>query len=167
MSSIQELAGDRAVAGRAVWLALEPSPVLAFLYLPQGRGAGVDADDAGGADADNAGGVDAQAGRRAPVLLCPTFGWEEMCSYRGRRVWAQALARAGHPTATFGLPGSGDSGGSPARPRPAGGLDGGGGADRGVAGRRRPAPIASRRLASVWAGCWPTGRWPPAPRSTI
>lgn len=83
------------VAGRAVWLALEPSPVLAFLYRPPGPAVG------------------AESGRRAPVLLCPAFGWEEMCSYRGRRVWAQALARAGHPAATVSLPGSGDSGESP------------------------------------------------------
>jgi pimeloyl-ACP methyl ester carboxylesterase len=96
MSSTEERAGGRAVTARAVWLALEPGPVLAFLYLPEEQ-----------AEAP------AAAGRRAPVLLCPTFGWEEMCSYRGRRVWAHALARAGHPVATFGLPGSGDSGGSP------------------------------------------------------
>lgn len=99
MSSTEELAGDRAVGGRAVWLELEPSPVLAFLYLPEGGAEG-----------------DAPAGRRAPVLLCPAFGWEEMCSYRGRRVWAQTLARAGHPTATFALPGTGDSGGAPRDP---------------------------------------------------
>src|SRR5579884_2112890 len=85
--------GGRALSGRAVWLALEPHPVLAFLHLPDRP-------------------TDGGRGQTA-VLLCPGFGWEEMCSHRGRRVWAQALARAGYPAATFSLPGSGDSGGSP------------------------------------------------------
>lgn len=86
-------ADERAVVRRAVWLALEPNPVLAFLYLPD--------------DVESTTSVGTTA-----VLLCPAFGWEEMCSYRGRRVWSQTLARAGYPAGTFGLPGSGDSGGS-------------------------------------------------------
>jgi pimeloyl-ACP methyl ester carboxylesterase len=88
VSSTEQTGRGRLVGGQAVWLALEPQPVLAFLYAPE-----------------------APTGRTA-VLLCPAFGWEEMCSYRGRRVWAQALARSGYPAATFSLPGSGDSGGS-------------------------------------------------------
>jgi alpha-beta hydrolase superfamily lysophospholipase len=91
-SSAEKAAKQRAVAGQPVWLALERDPVLAFLYPPEDDGA------------------------RTAVLFCSSFGWEEMCSYRGRRVWAQALARAGHPTATFNLPGAGDSGGSPREP---------------------------------------------------
>ena len=51
------------------------------------------------------------------VLLCPPFGWEEICSYRSRRAWAQHLAAAGHPTLRVDLPGAGDSGGSPGDPR--------------------------------------------------
>lgn len=47
------------------------------------------------------------------VLLCPPFGWEEMCSYRARRDWAHALAQAGHPCARLDLPGSGNATGSP------------------------------------------------------
>jgi alpha-beta hydrolase superfamily lysophospholipase len=47
------------------------------------------------------------------VLLCPPFGWEDICSYRSRRTWAQHLATAGHPTLRVELPGAGDSGGSP------------------------------------------------------
>jgi alpha-beta hydrolase superfamily lysophospholipase len=47
------------------------------------------------------------------VLLCPPFGWEDICSYRSRRTWAQHLAAAGHPTLRVELPGAGDSGGSP------------------------------------------------------
>jgi alpha-beta hydrolase superfamily lysophospholipase len=50
------------------------------------------------------------------VLLCPPFGWEDMCSYRGRREWALQLAGHGHPTLRIDLPGSGDSGGSPRDP---------------------------------------------------
>jgi len=74
-----------------VFLALEPDPVLAFLHEPP--------DPTGSA-----------------VLICPPFGWEEMCSYRARRRWAQSLAAAGHPTARFDFPGAGDSGGGPAAP---------------------------------------------------
>jgi pimeloyl-ACP methyl ester carboxylesterase len=93
VSSTEAIADGRIVGRRAVWLALQPQPVLAFLYLPD---------------------PPADGGRgRTAALLCPAFGWEEMCSYRGRRVWARALARSGYPAATFSLPGSGDSGGSP------------------------------------------------------
>jgi len=48
------------------------------------------------------------------VLLCPPFGWEDMCSYRSRRDWAERLARAGFPALRLDLPGSGDSAGGPA-----------------------------------------------------
>ena len=47
------------------------------------------------------------------VLLSPPFGWDEICSYRSRRAWAQQLAAAGHPTLRIDLPSAGDSGGSP------------------------------------------------------
>ena len=107
------------IDGRVAWLALEPAPVLAFLHQSEN-------------------GVD---NPRTAVLLCPTFGWEEQCSYRGLRVWAQMLARAGYPAATFNLPGAGDSGGSPRDPgqldawtaavsRAAGWLSGATGTDR-------------------------------------
>ncbi|HET9103100.1 MAG TPA: alpha/beta fold hydrolase [Solirubrobacteraceae bacterium] len=59
----------------------------------------------------------AQAGApAAPILLCPAFGWEDMCSYRVRRFWAQRLAEAGHPVLRFDLPGTGDSTGRPQDP---------------------------------------------------
>lgn len=94
VASDDELTDGPAVASRAVWLALEPNPVLAFLYQAH--------------ELDTA----ARPAVSTAVLLCPTFGWEEMCSYRGLRVWSQMLARAGYPAATFDLPGTGDSGGS-------------------------------------------------------
>jgi alpha-beta hydrolase superfamily lysophospholipase len=77
----------------ATFLATEPDPVLAFLHSPPG-----------------------DAHRGTAVLICPPFGWEEMCSYRARRRWAEALATAGYPTARFDLPGTGDSGGFPDDP---------------------------------------------------
>jgi alpha-beta hydrolase superfamily lysophospholipase len=56
----------------------------------------------------------AERGQRdTAVLLCPPFGWEDVCSYRPRRAWAQHLAAAGYPALRVELPGAGDSGGSP------------------------------------------------------
>ncbi len=72
-----------------VYLALSPEPVLAFIHEPDGPA------------------------RDTAVLICPPFGWDENCSYRARRRWADELAAAGYPTARFDLPGTGDSGGAP------------------------------------------------------
>jgi alpha-beta hydrolase superfamily lysophospholipase len=56
----------------------------------------------------------AERGQRdTAVLLCPPFGWEDICSYRSRRAWAQHLAGAGYPALRIELPSAGDSGGSP------------------------------------------------------
>jgi alpha-beta hydrolase superfamily lysophospholipase len=53
---------------------------------------------------------------RTAVLLCPPFGWDDMCSYRIRREWAQRLADSGHHALRIDLPGSGDSAGMPTDP---------------------------------------------------
>jgi pimeloyl-ACP methyl ester carboxylesterase len=52
----------------------------------------------------------------AAVLICPPFGWEDVCSYRSRREWAERLASAGYPALRIDLPSTGDSGGSPEDP---------------------------------------------------
>ncbi|HEY5317718.1 MAG TPA: alpha/beta fold hydrolase [Solirubrobacteraceae bacterium] len=54
-----------------------------------------------------------RAARATAVVLCPPFGWDEVCSYRSRRHWAQRLADAGYPSLRISYPGTGDSGGSP------------------------------------------------------
>jgi pimeloyl-ACP methyl ester carboxylesterase len=77
-------------AVRALYLHVGSEPVFAVLHEPRGAR------------------VSAKA-----VLMCPPFGWEETCSYRRRREWAQVLADAGHPTLRIDLPGTGDSAGSP------------------------------------------------------
>jgi alpha-beta hydrolase superfamily lysophospholipase len=76
-----------------VVLALDPDPVLVLLHLPR-------------------------PARRpeGAILFCPPFGWEEVCSYRALRTWANVLAEAGFVAARLQLPSSGDSGGSPRDP---------------------------------------------------
>lgn len=52
----------------------------------------------------------------AAVLICPPFGWEEICAYRSLGDWSRTLATARHPTLRLTLPGTGDSGGAPNAP---------------------------------------------------
>jgi pimeloyl-ACP methyl ester carboxylesterase len=84
----------REVLTRSVYLQSAPDPVFAMTHVPS-----TIADDATG------------------VVLCPPFGWADICTYRTRRVWADTLARAGHPAVRIDLPGTGDSGGSPRDPQ--------------------------------------------------
>jgi pimeloyl-ACP methyl ester carboxylesterase len=83
----------------------------------------------------------ADASRRTAVVLCPPFGWEDMCSYRSRRDWAERLAADGHPTLRLDLPGSGDSSGGPGDPNR---LDAWTKAVAAAAGRVRAAGRSSR-----------------------
>ncbi len=66
----------------------------------------------------------APAGRvTRAVILCPPFGWDEVCSYRSRRDWAQQLATAGYSTLRVSFPATGDSSGDPLQPGRLRGLD--------------------------------------------
>jgi pimeloyl-ACP methyl ester carboxylesterase len=47
------------------------------------------------------------------VLISPPFGWHEICTYRARRTWADALARSGYAALRVDFPSTGDSGGAP------------------------------------------------------
>lgn len=86
-------AGSVTLNPRATWLATKPDPTLAFVHQPDPEGT-----------------------KATAALICPPFGWDEMCSYRGLRAWAQELAGAGYPAVRLNLPGGGDSGGSPGDP---------------------------------------------------
>ena len=83
---------DRVDGGRPLYLQLEPDPVFAFVHEPESA-------------SDRPAAIGA--------VLCPPFGWDDECSYRARRAWADTLAGAGHPAIRIDLPGTGDSAGSP------------------------------------------------------
>jgi alpha-beta hydrolase superfamily lysophospholipase len=74
---------------REFYLRVEPDPVFAVAHLPQ-----------------------ATAARTTGVLMCPSFGWDDLCTHRTKRTWADAFSAAGYPTLRFDIPGTGDSGGS-------------------------------------------------------
>ena len=57
--------------------------------------------------------VTGEGARDTAVILCPPFGWDEVCSYRSRREWALRLAEAGYPSIRLSFPATGDSGGAP------------------------------------------------------
>ena len=79
---------------RALYLPLAAGPVFGILHGPAG--------------AEHS---------RVGVLVCPPFGWDELCTHRTIRVWAQLCAGAGHPTLQIDFPGCGDSAGSPRDPK--------------------------------------------------
>jgi dienelactone hydrolase len=47
------------------------------------------------------------------VVIVPPFGWDDVCSYRPRRDFADRLAGEGHVVLRIDLPGCGDSAGGP------------------------------------------------------
>ncbi len=57
-----------------------------------------------------------RARRDIGVVFCAPFGWDEVCSYRSRREWAQALAADGYPSIRPTYPSAGDSAGTPHDP---------------------------------------------------
>jgi dienelactone hydrolase len=77
---------------KALYLHVSPDPIYTGLHEPTGPRSGIG------------------------VVLCPPFGWEDMCSYRARRDWAERLAADGHLALRVDLPGTGDSAGGPTRP---------------------------------------------------
>ena len=94
VTDLHRTGGDRGggvTGGRPTYLRLESSGTLAFLHEPVGA-----ATEVGTA-----------------VLLCPPFGWEEVCCARSMRGAATQLARAGYPTARLTLPGTADGAGGP------------------------------------------------------
>lgn len=50
------------------------------------------------------------------VLMCPSYGWDELCIHRVKFRWANDLAAAGHTVLRFDLPGTGDSSGQATDP---------------------------------------------------
>jgi dienelactone hydrolase len=76
-------------AAEVVYLEGAPDPTFATLHRPA-----------------------AATARDTAVILCPPFGWDEVCSYRSLRFWATQLARAGYPAVRISLPSTGDSGGN-------------------------------------------------------
>ena len=94
LTDLHRTGGDRGggvTGGRPTYLGLESSGTLAFLHEP--------------------GGAATEVG--IAVLLCPPFGWEEVCCARSMRGAAMQLARAGYPTARLTLPGTADGAGGP------------------------------------------------------
>jgi hypothetical protein len=60
--------------------------------------------------------VEAAGATGDAVLLLPPFGYDDVCAYRGLRMWALSLSAEGVPSLRIDLPGTGDSGGGPRDP---------------------------------------------------
>ena len=108
-------------APRALYLDGGAEPVFAILHEPTGA-----------------------AARDTAALICPPYGWEEVCSYRSRRWWAEQLAADGYATLRLSFPSTGDSGGSPRDPAR---LDAWTSAVAAAASRLRGAAGANRLVA--------------------
>ncbi|MCW2985037.1 MAG: hypothetical protein JWR63_2607, partial [Conexibacter sp.] len=50
-------------------------------------------------------------GAGTAVVLVPPFGYDDVCAYRGLRMWALSLSATGVASLRIDLPGAGDSGG--------------------------------------------------------
>jgi pimeloyl-ACP methyl ester carboxylesterase len=110
---------------RALYLDVDGEPMFGLLHVPP-----------------------ADVHARTAVLICPPFGWEDVCSYRSRREWAEQLAAAGHPVLRIDLPSTGDSGGAPEDPnRLAVWIDA-----VATAARWLPSATASSRVAAIGIG---------------
>lgn len=60
---------------------------------------------------------DAGTVAHSAVILCPPFGWDEVCAYRSLRSWGTRLACNGTPVLRPSLPSTGDSGGDARDPQ--------------------------------------------------
>jgi hypothetical protein len=56
------------------------------------------------------------AGADTAVLFLPPFGYDDVCAYRGLRMWALSLSAQGVASLRIDPPGAGDSGGGPRDP---------------------------------------------------
>jgi glycosyltransferase involved in cell wall biosynthesis/pimeloyl-ACP methyl ester carboxylesterase len=76
---------DIGVVNRSMYLSVGATPVFATAHIPVGTA------------------------RSTAVLLLPPIGWDEQCSHRVRRQWADGLAHNGYPALRIDLQGTGDS----------------------------------------------------------
>ena len=60
--------------------------------------------------------AEGRARQHVGIVFCAPFGWDEVCSYRSRREWAQRLAADGYPSIRPSYPSTGDSAGAPRDP---------------------------------------------------
>jgi alpha-beta hydrolase superfamily lysophospholipase len=89
---------------------------------------------------------------KIPVLICPPFGWAEVCSYRARREWAEHLAARGHPVLRIDLPGAGDSAGTPEEPQRLDAWSHAAGASAAWLGERASTSTSAPTVAAIGIG---------------